>query len=108
MSIRYSGDAEIRLGYDPKRRAYRGSVVDPYLRFPASGQFTVPASHVLRDGSARDPSSPEAYDAAARRLAAAAQRWAKSERLSFLIESDKRGRVLIRRVFQSPCPLEDL
>lgn len=108
MSIRYSGDAEIRLGYDPRERVYRGSVVDPYLRFPASGQFTVAAARVLRDGAARDPRSPEAYDAAARRLATAAQRWAKSERRSFLLESDKRGRVTIRRVFQSPCPLEDL
>lgn len=104
MSIRYSGDAEIRLGYDPKRRVYRGTVVDPYLRF----RGVVPAKSAARDGGGGDPRSPEAYDAAARRLATAAQRWAKSERRSFLVESDKRGRVTIRRVFQSPCPLEDL
>ena len=97
MSIRYSGDTEIRLGYDPKKHVYRGTVVDPYLRYRGEVGET-----------RRDPRSPEAYDDAARRLARRAQAWAEGRGKSFMLESDKRNRIVIRRVFQSPCPLEDL
>ena len=96
MSIRYSGDTEIRLGYDPRRRVYRGTVVDPYLRYRGE-----------TEARGRDPRSPDAYDDAARRLCRQAEAWAESRGKSFMLE--KKGRKLeIRRVFQSPCPLEDL
>lgn len=96
MSIRYSGDTEIRLGFDRRRKVYRGTVVDPYLRY--NGEVTAGRG---------DPSRPEAYDDAARRLCSKAQAWAESRGKNFMLEK-KRRRLEIRRVFQSPCPLEDL
>lgn len=99
MSIRYSGDAEVRLAYDPRERRYRGQVVDPYLRYhgwvPVHRRF------------ARDPACSEAYDDAAKRLAHLAEQWAKSEDRNFMVELGHDG-IRIRRGFQAPCPLEDL
>lgn len=99
MSVRYSGDAEVRLAYDRKGRVYRGRVSDPALRF----RGWVP----LDRGFARDPTCPEAYDDAARRLAELARDWARSEGLRFMVDENRSG-VRIRRGFQAPCPLEDL
>lgn len=97
---RYSGDAEIRVGYDRETKSYVGRVTDPYLRF---------RGWVSRNPRfSRNPTSSEAYDDAARRIARYAQAWAKSEQTRFMVEEDKRGRVRIRRGFQAPCPLEDL
>lgn len=104
MSIRYSGDAEIRIFFDERKRTYRGTVVDPYLRF----RGTVP----LLPRFARTPRSPEAYDSAARRLAEKAQHCAthtscgfRSPR-PFALDQTPRGGVKLRRVFQSPCPID--
>lgn len=97
MSIRFSGDAEIRLGWDRRARLYRGCVVDPYLRFRGG----VP----LRPQYAHAPTSSDAYDDAATRLATLAQQWARSQRRSFALD-EERGRIQIRRIFQSPCPVD--
>ena len=97
MSVRYCGDVEIRLGYDPRRRVYAGRVVDPQLRFRGG----VP----LNPKFSRDPQSSEAYDDAARRFYLFARDWMKRRGRSFDAE-EKGGRPVIRRVFQSPCPLE--
>lgn len=99
MSIRYSGDAEIRFKkYDRRQKRYLGQVVDPHLVFdgwvPVHPKFT------------HDPTCSEAYDDAARRLAHLAMEWAKHEKREFMLESDDDG-VRIRRGFQAPCPLED-
>lgn len=99
MTVRYSGDTEIRLRHNHKRRCYEGAVVDPYLRF----RGWVPVARKF----ARDPQCSEAYDDAAKRLAALAERWAKSERRRFMVEFTHDG-IRIRRGFQAPCPLEDL
>ena len=99
MSVRYSGDTEIRLRFNDQLRRYEGVAVDPYLRF----RGWVPMARAFR----REPRSSEAYDDAAKRLASLAQRWARSERRSFMIESTNHA-IRIRRGFQSPCPLEDL
>lgn len=99
MAIRYSGDAEVRVGFDPKRRMYRGSVADPYLRYRGE----VPVSRRF----ARDPTCSEAYDDAAERLAKRADGWARERKRAFMVEQTK-GRVRVRRVYQAPCPLEDL
>lgn len=102
MTIRYSGDAEVRIRYDDRHRIYRGTVVDAHIRF---------RGWVPRAGKFREPRSPEAYDDAARRLAAIAQRCARAaqcgfrERRPFAFEEANR-RVKFRRVFQSPCPLD--
>lgn len=100
MSVRYSGDTEIRLRHNRARKCYEGAVVDPYLRF----RGWVPVTRKF----ARDPQCSEAYDDAAKRLAALAERWAKSERRRFMVELLSDGGIRIRRGFQAPCPLEDL
>lgn len=99
MSVRFSGDAEVRLSYDKDERTYRGTVVDPYLRF----RGWVSLSRRFK----RDPTCPDAYDDAARRLATIANRWATSQGLRFMVEEENEGGVGIRRGFQAPCPLED-
>ena len=93
MARRYSGDAEVRVGWDPRRREYRGSIRDPYRRVRA----------VVPGQSQRDPTSPEAYDEAATRLLEDADRRSGGR----LKVERRRGRVVVRRVFQAPCPLED-
>ena len=99
MSVRYSGDTEIRLRHNGARRCYEGVVVDPYLRF----RGWVPVTRKF----ARDPQCSEAYDDAAKRLAVIAERWARSEKRGFMVELEDDG-IRIRRGFQAPCPLEDL
>lgn len=100
MSIRYSADTEIRLqhGRDAEGHFYRGTVSDPRLRFRG---WVVPSRRFTRD-----PTCPEAYDDAARRLAELAQRWARENDREFMVQEED-GRVRIRRGFQAPCPLED-
>ena len=100
MSIRFSGDTEVRLHYDPDADEYRGTVVDPYLRFRGA----VPVSRRF----ARDVACSDAYDDAARRLARVAQRWANSRKRGFMLEQLRDGTIRIRRGYQAPCPLEDL
>ena len=96
MSIRYSGDKEVRLGFDPKRRVYRGTVVDSNgLRWRGE----------VKTHAARDPRTPEAYDRAARQLLDRADGWAARSGKRFASES-KGGRRVIRRGYQAPCPLE--
>ena len=104
MAIRYSGDAEIRLKFDEHRRIYRGTVVDPHIRF----RGWVPITRTFN----RNPTSPDAYDDAAQRLAAMAQRCARAAECGFRSQrpftiEESGQRVKLRRVFQSPCPLDD-
>ena len=94
-SVRYSGDATVRLGYDPRRDVYAGTVADPYVVW--RGRV---------GGGTRTPRrSSAAYDDAAERLIRAADRWAaRTGRRP--IDADRRlGRLRIRRVFQAPCPV---
>lgn len=93
MARRYSGDAEVRVGWDPRRRVYRGSIRDPYRH-----------AHAVIRGTSRDPTSPEAYDDAAVRLLEDADKRSGGR----LKVERRRGRVVVRRVFQAPCPIEDL
>ena len=99
MSVRFSGDTEIRLRHNRAFDCYEGVVVDPYLRF----RGWVPVAKKF----ARDPKSSEAYDDAAKRLAKLAEQWAESENRRFMVELED-DVVRIRRGFQAPCPLEDL
>lgn len=96
MAVRYSGDVEVRLGWNPRTRVYQGSVRDPYVRF--SGKV------VHRGGGS--PRVPEAYDAAALELIKRAERWSRSARGRGLqLSKTSAGRVRLRRVFQAPCPV---
>ena len=98
MAKRYSGDAEIRIRYDARSRVYRGTVVDPWLRF--SGWVPLERRY------ARDPQTSEAYDDAARRLARVAGHWAKRDASrDFAFDEPRGSGIRLRRVFQSPCPI---
>lgn len=102
MAIRYSGDVEIRVGWDPRAKRYRGTVRDPRMRWSGSVTPGVTAP--------RDRRSPDAYDHAARLLARDAQAWARKSgrRFDFVTTGiGPFGRVKTDRVFQAPCPLGD-
>ena len=109
MAIRYSGDAEVKLEFDPsfvnpdgrRVRVYRGRVSDPYLIWHG---------WIPEGTRTSDPRSSEAYDGAAKRLIEAADRWAKGKH-GRVFESERARGVLgirrpirIRRVYQAPCP----
>lgn len=90
MAIRYSGDTEIRFGWDNKSRVYRGTVRDPnkFWKGQVSKSF-----YVL------NPYDSDAYDKAAYQLLKQAQK----EKGKF--QTEKNGLFIkIRRVFRSPCP----
>ena len=112
MAIRYSGDVEVRLGLDREAGVYRGSVVDPYLRW----RGTVPVSKRAAAKSAKaSPSSSAAYDAAALRLAQKALQWSKTRgwkagkgvrvKRVFAFDFGPKGKITLRRGFQAPCPV---
>lgn len=99
MAIRYSGDVEVRLQYDPRSREYAGSVRDP--QWSGRGSVSLRQVGLTRK---QDPTSPDSYDRAAlvflnvmRTIA-----W-KKFRVRLQVSTD-RGSVVIRRTFQAPCP----
>jgi hypothetical protein len=89
MAVRYSGDLEITLRYDPQHRAYVGSVRGPRSRY----QGVAPA----RGG--RDPRSSEAFDQGARDLLARARSVGAGAGAQFRL-----GRPVVSRLFEAPCP----
>lgn len=96
MAIRYSGDVEVRLQWEPRERVYQGRVSDPYMIWKGS----VPAERGI------DPKSSNAYDHAAARLIQLADQWSRRERGEpTLVDRAPNGRIQLRRVFQAPCPL---
>jgi Arc/MetJ family transcription regulator len=93
MAIRYTGDVEVRIQWDPRRRLYVGSVRDPRARWRT---ILVPQRRIA------SPASSEAYDYAARVLVERAER-----ELGRRLPADRDGsKIRIRRVFQAPCPRE--
>ena len=90
---------KVRGGWEAKLMRWRGQVRVPggSLESRVSGPAGGLGSRVS------GPRSPEAYDAAARWARREAQRWAASKRRRFDVEQERRG-VLVRRVFQAPCP----
>lgn len=92
MAKRYSGDVEVRIEHEGSRR-YVATVRAPDERGRA----------IVNDrGASGDPSSPEAYDRVARLVLAKADEAAGG---TLPLERDGRGRPLIRRTYQSPCPV---
>lgn len=95
MAIRYSGDTEIRVGWDPRRKEYRGSIRDP--KRPKRNMKARFKPLLV----SRNPRSPEAYDIAAVQMLQDADRHTTGG-----LEVERRnGRIKIRRVFQAPCPV---
>ena len=94
-AIRYSGEVEVRVGFDRALDAYLGRVSDPYAIW---------RGRVSRGTRTSQPNSSAAYDEAAARLIRAADDWAVRTGRP-LFEADRRlGRIRIRRTFQAPCP----
>ena len=97
MAKRYSGDVEVRVTLiDGGARTYVASVRAPGER----GRARVTS----RDPFV-DPASPEAYDRVARRVLEAADEAARGSGEGLPLERDGRGRPLVRRTYQSPCPV---
>lgn len=91
MAVRYSGDVEIRVLYDPRRQIYAGVIRTRHGEHPAS----------VDPRRFRDRRSSEAYDDAARRTVLAVEK-----RLGRRLLVERRyGQVIVRRGFRSPCPL---
>lgn len=92
MTIRYSGDAEVRILWSERRRRYVGTVRDPDYLWRG-------------DLASRSPRNSDDYDDAARDLLAAADASCRAE-LGRPLALEREGRTIaIRRVFQSPCPI---
>lgn len=91
MAIRYSGDVEIRIRWERRRRLYIAVVATPRTRWRVSFEGEPEAS-------SKD------YDRMAIALLRAAEKSFKKRDLSLPAEK-KRGAFQIRRVFQAPCPL---
>lgn len=87
MAVRYSGDVEVRMQHDRERGCFRGTVRDP------NGRWRGTASAV------RAP-TVETYDELARAMI---QRAEKEQGRALPCEREGR-RIMVRRVFQAPCP----
>ena len=115
MAIRYSGDVEVRMqyggaGYKDKKNK-RGVYFDPH----GEGFYyaAIRAPHVrnaailslrevgLRELSRKQATTSESYDTAAM----AFLKWAELHLGELPVEIDDRNRIVVRRVFQSPCPI---
>jgi hypothetical protein len=90
MAIRYSGDVEVRLGYE--RGAYRGTVRDPEFHW---------RGEIRPKRALRDPRSSESYDRAAKAMIEKAEREERRRSRA----ARERGEIRIIRVFQAPCPV---
>lgn len=101
MAVRYSGDVEVRVLWDPRKRIFVGSVRDPYVRCRCSA----PRPTAVRGKRILHRSS-ESYDLMALLFLRQAARWAKETRNHVLRLEQKRGHIVVRRIFQAPCPIE--
>lgn len=101
MAIRYSGDVEIRVWWDPDLHAYRAVVRDPFLRW----------SGVWSSRKLKDPTrlGPEARHAQIERAVLGASRRAsaalRKRGADFAFKKNRQGRIQLSSVFQSPCPV---
>ena len=92
-AIRYSGDVEVRMRYDPRKREYNVTVRGPRKKHTYRAAFR-------RFSLFSDPASSAAYDSVAR----AALKEALRELGALPVERSG-SRLVIRRVFQSACPV---
>lgn len=94
MAVRYSGDVELRLRWNG--HAYEVSIRAPRVR--GRGTVSHQELRLARKGP-RDVSSSETYDEVARRVIEMLEK--KHGRLPV---NRVDGRVVVARVFVSPCP----
>ena len=112
MAIRYSGDVEVRMQYGGA--GYLKNRDIPYFDPSGEGFYYahIRAPHVrdtailslrevgLTQKQKQDPRSSDAYDAAA----LAFLKWAELHEGELPVELDGND-IVVRRVFQSPCPV---
>ena len=113
MTIRYSGDVEVRLKYGGAGYDRRG---DPYFDSEGDGFYyaAIRAPHVRNAAilslkevglgqrlSRKQATTSESYDTAAM----AFLKWAELHLGELPVEVDDQNRIVVRRVFQSPCPV---
>lgn len=94
MAVRYSGDVEVRLRWNG--HAYEVSLRAPGVR--GRGTMSHAELGLARKGS-RDVSSSGTYDEVARRVIEKLER-----KYGRLPANRANGRVVVARVFVSPCP----
>lgn len=114
MAIRYSGDVELRIQYGGA--GYYDGKDNPFFDPNGEGFYftTVRAPHVrseailslrevgLDSSMTRNQAvTSESYDTAALALL----KWAELNLGKLPVELDSRDRIIVRRVFQSPCPV---
>lgn len=90
MAIRYCGDVEIRMRH-LGGSLYRVSVSTPSAKFAAE----IAVYHGY------PKTSSEGYDSVAWRILTSLER--KNPK-KLPVERDERGKMVLRRVFQAPCP----
>ena len=94
MTIRYSGDTEVRIRYDARKRVYLATVADPYQIWSGAISATT-----------RGPTDSRTYDRLALRFIAQAQAEARRRGMRRFMVDGVGRKVRSRRVFQAPCPL---
>jgi hypothetical protein len=118
MAIRYSGDVELRIQYGGA--GYRRGNREPYFDPDGEGFYftTVRAPHVRSEAilslrevglippfggiSRNQATTSKSYDTAALALL----KWVELNMGKLPVELDWRNRIVVRRVFQSPCPVK--
>lgn len=101
MAKRYSGDVEIDVRLDGRRgRRVRARVEPRYVVLIRSPFVHVKANVLLRSRHA--PGSPAAHDAVAREIL----RVVLKRKPHLPVERGAAGGVVVRRVFQAPCPVQ--
>lgn len=90
MAIRYSGDVEFRIS----RAGFFRASFAMSVRWP-SGRAKFPAAFAIG-------ALPERYD----RMALEAARELRKKHPRLPLEYDAKGQIVIRRVFQAPCPCD--
>lgn len=112
MTIRYSGDVEVRLqyggaGYERNGRVYfdpngegfyYATIRAPYVRNAAILSFREVGLPTL---TRKQATTSDAYDKAA----LAFLKWAEQHVGELPLELDDRHKIVVRRIFQSPCPM---
>lgn len=112
MAIRYSGDVEIRMEYGGAGYISGDVVFDPngsgfyyaHVRAPRirnSAILSLKEVGLSDRLSRKQATTSESYDTAAR----AFLKWSELHVGELPVELDRQNRILIRRVFQSPCPV---
>jgi len=102
MAIRYSGDCEVRVMFVGDR--FVGRMRAPKLPLFKGALTRRDVDRLVGVKSRAEPGTPESYD----RAAAAFFLVSEQKHGKRLPLDRRRSQILIRRVFVSPCPLEDV